>query len=315
MSKTRGQVRVLRSISGVLTPVVIVLLGLLVGSVVVLISGENPVDAYVQLILGAVGDLDNITSTLLRATPIVVTGIGVSISTRAGVFNLGGAGQMLMGGITAAALGATLSAPRMISLPLLILASALAGAVAAAVPAYLEAKYRVSIIVVTLLMNYIIGLLVQYLVNYPLHDSTVVGLAAETVPLTAAARLGRLIPGTRLHSGLLIALALILLTKLFFERTTLGYELRMTGLNPLFAEYSGLNRMSGVMVSMILAGALAGIGGAIEVAGVHNRFVVGVLDEYAWTGLTSRTFRWRWRISCSPPSCCSLLPGWGSNCG
>lgn len=194
---------------------------------------------------------------------------------------------MLMGGITAAAVGITLNAPKVFSLPVLILLSALAGAIAAALPAYLEAKYRVSVIVVTLLMNYVINLLVEFLVNYPLHDSTVVGLAAETVPLNPPARLGCLIPGTRLHTGLLIAVALVVLVKLFFERTTIGYELRMTGLNPLFAEYSGLNRMSGIMVSMCLAGALAGIAGAIEVAGVHNRFVAGVLNDFAWTGLTA----------------------------
>jgi simple sugar transport system permease protein len=287
MSRRRRSIAVARGLSGVLTPVVILLLGLLAGSVVVIVSGESPLDAYVQLIVGAFGDLDNITSTLLRATPIIITGVGVSISLRAGIFNLGGVGQMLMGGITAAAVGITLSAPRVFSLPALLLLSALVGAITAVIPAYLEARYRVSVIVVTLLMNYIINLLVEFFVNYPLHDSTVVGLAAETVPLNATARLGRLIPGTRLHTGLLIAVVLVVLVKLFFDHTTIGYELRMTGLNPLFAEYSGLDRMSGIMVSMCLAGALAGIAGAIEVAGVHERFVAGVLNEYAWTGLTA----------------------------
>jgi len=287
MSRQRNRIRILHSAASFLTPVVIVLLGLLVGSVVVVISGESPINAYVQLVLGAFGDLDNITSTLLRATPIIITGVGVSISSRAGLFNMGGMGQMLMGGITAAAVGISLSAPGVFSLPVLFLMSALAGAIAAAIPAYLEGKYRVSVVVVTLLMNYVINLLVEFLVNYPLHDSTVVGLAAETVPLNATARLGRLIPGTRLHTGLLVAAALVVLVKLFFERTTTGYELRMTGLNPLFAEYSGLSRMRGVMVSMCMAGAIAGIAGAIEVAGVHNRFVFGVMNKYAWTGLTA----------------------------
>lgn len=287
MSRQRGRIRILHSAASFLTPAVIVLLALLVGTVVIVVSGESPLNVYVQLVIGAFGDLDNITSTLLRATPIIIAGVGVSISSRAGLFNMGGMGQMFMGGITAAAVGISLSAPGYLSLPVLFLTSALAGAIVAAIPAYLEAKYRVPVVVVTLLMNYIINLLVEFLVNYPLHDSTVVGLAAETVPLNATARLGRLIPGTRLHTGLLIAVALVVLVKLFFDHTRIGYELRMTGLNPLFAEYSGLDRMRGIMVSMCLAGALAGIAGAIEVTGVHNRFVAGVLNKYAWTGLTA----------------------------
>lgn len=270
-----------------LTPIVVILIGLLIGCIPIIIAGENPLPTYAQLFYGAFGNMDNLASTLVRSIPVAITGVGVSVTAKSGLFNMGGPGQLLLGAITAAAVGAAINLPRALSIPLVLLSGIIGGMLGALLPAVLESKFRMNVLVVTLLFNYVISLFVTFMVNYRLRDTTVAGLAQETRPISDAARLTRIVPGTRLHTGIFIALAVVLVASFFLKKSVLGYELRMSGFNPVFAEYGGLNRAKIVLVAMLISGALAGLAGSIEVCGVYHRFVVDTLDEHAWTGITA----------------------------
>lgn len=271
----------------VLTPLIAVLAGLAIGSIVVMLQGQNLFSAYAALVRGAFGDQLAITQTLTRAAPIVITGVGVALAFKSGLFNLGGEGQFVLGALVAAITAIYLPMPPLVASLVAIAAGMLAAGLWAGFAGLLEARFGVSLLIVTLLQNYIAVLFAGYLVAAPLRDRTGQGALNQTRTVPENAMLGNLIPGVALHFGLVLGLLAVAGVAFFLSRSVKGFELRMQGLNALFARYSGINTARQTVLAMFLSGSIIGLAGSVETLGVHHRYIEGALTapQYAWTGL------------------------------
>jgi ABC-type uncharacterized transport system permease subunit len=268
-------------------PAVAVALALLLGAAVAAVAGTDPAAAYGALVGGAVGSPSAMAATLLRSLPIVMAGIGIGLAFRAGAFNLGGEGQMIVGAlVTAIVAGGLGAAPEPLGLVAGLLAGMAAGAAWALVPAVLQVRLDVPILITTLLLNYVGSLLAAYAVSYPFRDLTGGAALAQTAVVPEATWLPAVAEGSRLHLGLVALVVLPLAAAWFLRRTVLGYELRMTGANRLFAEYGGVRTGRLTVVVMLLSGAICGLGGSMLVLGGTHRYTDTMITTagYAWSG-------------------------------
>lgn len=266
-----------------LVPVIAVLVGLAIGAVFMLFTGANPLDAYGALLSGCFGSPVNLSETIVYVTPLICTGLSIAVAFRAGLFNIGAEGQMIVGMLASAIVGYTLTGlPRIIHLPLTILSGMVAGGLWAAVPGYLKAKFGVHEVVNSIMMNYIALYFSHYLVNGPIKDPN---LASPYSPEIAdAAKLWRFVGGHgsefRVNSGIIIAVVAAILIYRLLYKTTKGYEIRAVGLNPEAARYAGIDVSAAMARSMLIAGSMAGLAGAIQVCGIQYKF----LDLFAFEG-------------------------------
>lgn len=278
----------------VLLPLAALLLAFAIGGVLLLALGENPFAAYWTLIAGAFGSVSGLTSTLVKMTPLILVGLGVVISFRGGVINIGGEGQLIMGALTTTAVALALQGlPGWLLLPIALLAGAVGGAIWGGIAGVLKAKLNVNEILSTVMLNAIAAQLMFFLLRGPMLDPSQ-SAAGTSIPQTAAVPeviwLTRLVPRTLLHSGVILALVLAVLVYFLMWRTTLGYRIRTVGLNPAAARYAGIPVAFYVALSLILGGAFAGLAGAVEVMGVHHRMLEGISGGYGFSGIVAALF-------------------------
>ena len=251
-----------------------------------LFTGHDPIEAYLAMLRGAFGGRNaaNLAATLNRAVPIIGMGLAAALAFRAGFFNIGGEGQLVLGAIAAAGVALYLPSPGILKVPTAILAAAVAGGAYAWVAAFLEFRFRMPLLITTLLSIYPARALASYLVSHPMRDAA--SGMTQTLRISADSTLPRLF-GTRINSGLILILALVLAVHWIVNRTRFGYRLRMTGLNARFARYGGVHVEHLGYRVMFLSGATAGLVGAIQVLGVHYRYIDGSLTQplYAWVGI------------------------------
>jgi simple sugar transport system permease protein len=277
-----------------LLPIAAVVLAFAIGAVLLWALGENPLEAYWVLISGAFGSVAGLTATLTKMTPLMLVGLGVCISFRGGVINIGGEGQLIVGALATTAVALALRTwPAWILLPLCLLAGALAGAFWGGIAGVLKARLNVNEILSTVMLNAIALQLMNWLLRGPMLDPA--QLAAGTnIPQTEALPeqvwLLRLVPRTQLHAGIFLALALAILVYLLLWRTTIGYRIRTVGLNPAAARYAGIPVPFYVALSLILGGAFAGLAGAVEVTGLHHRMLEGMSGGYGFSGIVAALF-------------------------
>lgn len=258
------------SFFGVYTSVIAAVMALVVSGLVMLFLGVNPIYAYWHLFYGAFGNVSNLADTLVKTTPILIAGIGLSISFRSNLTSIGAEGQMIMGGIFATVTGLTLAgASPFLAVPVSILAGFVGGGLYGAIPGFLKARFGTSEIINTIMLNYIAINLLSYLLDNPLRE------AGSFYPQSAALPKGFwlpiLMPGSRLHLGFLIGVALIGAYYFLMFRMPLGYRIRAVGFNKKAAEYAGIKVSRNIVIAMVLSGGLAGIAGATEVFGIHHR--------------------------------------------
>ena len=259
-------------------PVVAVALALVLGAVLVKLGGKSPVAAYSALVRGAFGGVGNMAETLINVTPLIFTGLAVAFSFRCGLFNIGAEGQLIMGQVASAWVGFALTGlPAFVHMPLALVAGVAAGAAWGAVPGYLKARLGVHEVINTIMMNYIALYLSHYLVIGPLKAP---GALPVTPTIAPAARLWRFLPPTRLHLGVVLAVAAVWLVYYVLFRTTLGYEIRAVGQNPEAARYGGISVRRNIVLAMVISGGLAGAAGAVQVLGLQYKF----LDIFSFTG-------------------------------
>ena len=255
-----------------------VLLALLVGAVVILWAGRDPLLAYRALWAASFGSWRGFGEALVSITPLIFTGLSVAFCSRTGLFNIGAEGQFIIGQMGAAIAGYMITGvPAVIHVPLALAAGALAGALWAGVPGLLKAKLGAHEVINTIMMNYIALYFTHYLVIGPLKGHSYLPVTKQVLE---SARLWRFLPPTRANIGFFIALAMAGVVYFILWRTTLGYECRAVGLNPEAARYAGINVERNLVVSMMIGGALAGMGGAVQVLGVQHRFY----DLFGFTG-------------------------------
>lgn len=277
-----------RTLAGSLLAVVA---AFLVGSLVVLLVGDDPVETYRLLIGAALSWPDGIGYTLFYATPLVFTGLAVALALRCGLLNIGAEGQLTVASFAAAwvgIVGAGLPAP--VLLPLAIVAAFAAGALWGTVPGVLKARFGSHEVINTIMMNFVAAALVSYLTQY--HYRKPGDPVMQTVPIAESAhlaRLGELVPGIPPHVPLnlafVLAIAACAAVGFFLWRTRWGYALRATGANPAAAEYGGISTAKQVVVAMALSGGLAGLVAVNEVLGYRHRYYEGFSAGYGFTGI------------------------------
>ena len=235
-----------------------------------------------------------LTETLVRTTPLLLTGLGIIISFRSGVLNIGGEGQILIGAIAAAGVALKLeSLPSLVLFPLVLLSGAAAGGIWGGIAGFLKARLNVNEILSTVMLNQIAAQLYLLLIRGILIDPQEVAYGTG-VPQTAlvpnAVWLSRLIPGTRLNTGFILALVLAVAVYVLLMKTTVGYRLRAVGAGPEAAKYAGINVPFYMVLSMFLAGALAGLAGTVEVLGVHHRALEDISAGYGFSAIVAALF-------------------------
>jgi len=270
-------------IVAVVSQVIAVGIAFLVGAIVLLATGHSPIAAYGAVLSGAFGDLYAVGQTLTQATPIIFTAIAFLFSFKAGLFNIGGEGQLLIGGFLAAFVGISFTGlPIYIHLPLALLAGAAGGALWGFIPAILKAKLDAHEVITTMMLSYVALYVTSYMVNFPFKAP---GWVAQTVPIAPSAELPRVLHSTQLSGSIFLGLIVVALAAYVLQRTTLGYEIRAIGLNSAAARSNGINIQRGMILSLVISGAIAGLGGAGEILGVHHRYIDGFSPGYGWDGL------------------------------
>jgi general nucleoside transport system permease protein len=226
--------------------------------------------------------------------PLTLVALGIAISFRSGILNIGAEGQIMLGVVASAAvaLGAR-GLPGVVLLPLMLAAGAAAGAAWAGIAGVLRARLGVNEILSTVMLNYIAAQLYTFLLRGPMIDPDELMTGSGTPQsqrLPRGAWLDRLVPGTRLHTGLLLALALAALVWLLLWRTTLGYRMRAAGAESKAARYAGIDVERSLVLAMLFAGGFAGLAGAVEVAGVHHRAIEAISSGYGFAGIVVALF-------------------------
>jgi len=266
-------------------PVASILAAFIVGAAVLGLAGVDPLAAYGELLSDPFGSGFGLTETLVKATPLILTGLAVLVPARMRLWNIGAEGQFQFGAIGAAAVALFTPLGRSPgAVPAVLLAGMAAGAAWCLVPAALRAWLRVNETITTLLLNYVALLFVDSLIYGPWKDP-----AGRGFPLSAtfpgAAKLPVLIPGTRVHLGLLIALAAAFVVTVALSRTRRGFEIRVIGDNPVCARYAGIDLVRNTLLVMGVAGALAGLAGAGEASAIAGRLQRGLSPGYGYTGI------------------------------
>jgi len=287
-----------------ITPLIAVVLALLVGAIVIVLIGENPIDVYKLLFGHAIGNRDGWGNVLFRATPLIFTGLTVAFAFRCGLFNIGGEGQMYIGTFLATWVGFTFTnLPAFMLIPLCILTAAAGGALWAAVPGILKAKTGVHEVIVTIMMNWIAASLTFFLVlkfKAPPTEAMVAAGVKQMIPHTSeiaeAARLPRLytifkflnidFPAyNQVNMSFLIAIGVAILAYYILWKTNLGYEIRAVGYSPLAAEYGGISVAKNIILAMVISGAFAGLVGTNEIMGYKYRWRPELFTGLGFNGI------------------------------
>ncbi|WP_306598405.1 ABC transporter permease [Geothrix sp. 21YS21S-2] len=275
--------------------VVLAALAAALGAALVLTAiGASPVDTFVTIFTGPFKDVFGLTEILVRAVPLILVALGIAIAFRSGIINIGAEGQMLIGILAATATALALPAwPKAVLLPLVILAGAAGGAFWAAIAGTLRARLGVNEILSTVMLNYIAAQFYTFFLRGPMIDPGELETGSGTpqsMRLPEAAFLDRLVPGTRLHMGLILALVLCVCVWFLLWRTTWGFRLRAAGAEAKAARYAGINVPGSLVAAMCLSGAFAGIAGAVEVSGVHHRAIENITSGYGFAGIVVALF-------------------------
>lgn len=270
-----------------LKSVLSVLLGLAFGALLMAIMGHNPIKGYNYLIQGGTLNIERIGNTIAMATPIILTGLSVAFAFKTGLFNIGAAGQMLFGALSATAVGLTVDLPRPLLLMTMILVGFLGGAIAAGIPGILKAKFNVNEVVSTIMMNWIAYWVVYYTIPAYFKGTS---LETESRPLSAVASLKtpwltEMFDGSFINLGFIVAIIAVLVVLFILEKTVLGYELKAVGFNRHAAEYAGMPVQRNIVISMMISGGLAGLAGVVQYAGNANVMQIGVTPTQGFDGI------------------------------
>jgi len=281
-----------------LLPVFATIAALLVGAVMLLLLKVNPIEAYKAMWDGAFGSQNAVAETLVKATPLLLVGLGICISFRGDVINIGGEGQMIVGAILGTLIGITLvDWPGWAVIPLALITGFIGGAIWGGIPGVLKAYFNVNEILSTVMMNAIAVQLMNFLLRGPMIDPSQAELASkipQTARLLDTFRLPRWVP-TRLHLGALIAVALAFLVYILLWRTTWGYRIRAVGQNPDASKYAGVKVRNYIVLALILSGAFAGLAGVMQVYGVNYRMITdgsasGFTGSAGFNGIVAALF-------------------------
>ncbi|MGI6250657.1 MAG: ABC transporter permease [Anaerolineaceae bacterium] len=265
-------------------PFLAIVLALLVGAVILLVSGANPIHAYSALFRGAFGNAKYFQRTLEKATPYIFAGLSVTFAFKAGLFNIGAQGQLLLGAIVAGYLGFAIKGlPAYLHIPLALIGGGIAGALYGMIPGLLRAYSGAHEVITTIMLNYIAINLTDYLSDGPWKDTAQGNIIARTPLIEQSARIPFVGP---IPVGFIIAVIIAVLIWYILEKTNFGFETNSVGLNMHASRYAGMRTRILLALALIVAGLLAGFGGAVETMGVVGRYQPGFNTGLGFDGIS-----------------------------
>lgn len=276
----------LQYIKKVSVPIFTVLIALVLGAIMIAAMGYDVALAYQSLFNGAFGSVRAFSETLVQTTPLLLTALSYAIAFRCGLINLGAEGQFLVGAFSGAFVGARLDVlPGGMNIMVVILCGIIGGALWGFIAGYLKVRFGASELITTIMLNYIAYELISFATtNDPFRDLTP-GASPRMAGVLEAVRLPILIPGTRLHVGLLIALFAVVFYYIFMWKTTKGYELRVAGLNVDAGRYSGMKIGTNGVLAMVMAGGFAGLAGVLTIIGLQFFLTPGFSNNLGYSGI------------------------------
>lgn len=281
----RQEISALRSL---LTLIMSIVAGLLIISVIFVISGANPLYAFVKIFSGSFGSIYGLKETVTKAIPLILIGVGLTIAYRARFWNIGAEGQLLMGAVFGTWIGLNWGPhlPFYLIVPVMFLAGFIGGAIWGAIPAILKIRFSVNEVISTLMLNYICSEIVMFLIVGPWKGKTKFGFP-YTDDLPESAMLG-VISGTRIHyATLILGIMAVVILGVIIYKTKFGYEVRVIGENPMAGKYAGINFFRTTLIIMIISGGVAGLAGVGEVAGIHHylSYPASISSGYGFTAI------------------------------
>lgn len=260
-----------------------ILLALIIGALLILISGESPAKAYGSLLQGALGSPQVFANTISKSIPLAFTGLAVALGSRCGMLNIGAEGQLHAGAMASVLCALCFpSLPAPILLVVSILTGVLAGMVVGGVPGVFKAKFSTNEVIVAIMLNYICTLFTSWLVNGPFKTA---GSTAQTEAIPESIWLGKLLPRTQLTYALLILIVVAVVLYIFLWKTSAGFKLRAVGGNPDASRTAGIKVNKYLITSMVLSGGIAALAGITEVFGKYHRFIEGFSPSFGFTGI------------------------------
>lgn len=258
-------------------------IGVLIGALLIRLTGADPVDAYGTMLRGAFGGSRRITETILKTGPILMIGLGLTAAFRARVWNIGGEGQYYMGALAGGIVALYLTQlPRPLLLVVMCLAGVVGGIVWAMIPALLKIKVGMNEIISTLMLNYVAVLLMEYLVRGPLQEPD--GFLPISAQFDPATELPTIL-GTRIHVGIILVMLLVPVVYYLLWHMPLGFRMRAVGSRASVARYAGMNVEKTIVIALAISGGLAGLAGIMEVTNIHSRLKGGISGGYGFSGI------------------------------
>jgi simple sugar transport system permease protein len=263
--------------------IIAILIGIIITIFLIYIISQMPGYSLEQFFFGPLQSKGRLANVLENASPMIFCGIAIAVAFQAKQFNIGAEGALFLSAAVGTAFGVSTHMPPILHIPLVLVVAGATGAAWGFIPGLLKAKWGASELVASLMMNYLAYYLGLYLINYHFRDKNAGFLVSYRLPETAW--LSQFIPGTRIHGGIVLSVIFALLVYYFLYHTTSGYEIRTTGFNQKFARFGGINVFKVILLSQVIAGMIAGIGGMTEIMGIHRRFNWQMSPGYGWDGV------------------------------
>lgn len=264
----------------ILVPIISVLLALVVGGIVIACLGKNPIQGYALLFSGSLGTPQKFASSLVSACPLIFTALAAAFAYRCGVFNLGGEGQFIMGAVSAIVFLLVTGIEGIAGTVLAILVGTVVGALWAALPGIMKITRGLNEMITSIMLNYVATLFMGFIYTNAFRD----GGNPQTPSVADSVMLAK-IPGFRIHTGVILAIVLGLVVAYVISKTSFGFKIRAVGLNPLASKVNGFNVKFLVVAAFVISGAIAGMGGAVELLGKQYRLMSGFGSGFGFDGV------------------------------
>jgi len=270
-------------------PALAIAFALAVGALAIVVTGDDPLAVYATMLKGAFGGKYYFLTTLTRATPIIICGVGAAIAWSSNYMGIGGEGQMIVGGFVCAIVALNAPGPMWLKAVVAIAAAVAAGGLLSLVSAWLLEKFKMSLAISTLMFNYAAQFVMMHFTANVFQDRTGDSKLTQTMKIAEALRFPKLFAGQSLHAGFIVAVVLVAAVWFLMNRTAFGYESRMSGFNLSFCDYGGISSRKVMYGMLTLSGAICALAGVGEVMGVQYRYVHNnyVSASYAWIGLNA----------------------------
>ncbi|MBP1918218.1 ABC transporter permease [Youngiibacter multivorans] len=282
-TKKRATIKALSALGDFGNSLLSVAIAVIIGGLIILAIGENPIEAYTALIEGSLGNARSIANTFSKSIPLAFTGLAVAMANRGGMLNIGAEGQLHAGAMATALVALALPGlPVVILLPVCIISGVAAGMLVGFIPGYFKAKKQTSEVIVAIMLNYIVTLFMSFLVNGPFKAE---GSVSQTNAISEGLMLNKLIENSQLTTALFILLAVAAVQYIFLWKSAPGFQLRAVGSNPSASVSAGMNSKKLMIFSMSLSGGIAALAGVTEVLGKYGRYIEGFSPSFGFTGI------------------------------